>query len=136
MKYFTIIIGCMLLSACCNKKALAPTVTIVYPVSAKEALIVVDAYNSEHILEFSESQNVIVQSKPFIHRLVVNERYSKYIIQYFELAENTGFVDTTLKFADTITNVTYEIKGRCNDKLENFSFYHNGILIMNKTINK
>jgi hypothetical protein len=136
IKLFSLLVVGALSTACCYKKALIPTIAITYPATEKEALIVVNSYKTDHTLYNSASTNVIVQADPFEYRLQVIQNVKYYIIEYFQLVVTSNNVDSTLVYSDSISDVMYEINGRCNDKLEKFSYHYNGAFTTDSFINK
>ena len=138
MKYLIIslLILSAILSSCCKKIQVVPTVRFVYPLLEKNTIFNITTYFSADSIRKTNSFVLFEEHAPYIFPLAVKNSDSYYTIDVYAISFDSTIVDSTLIYADTISNVQYKLKGRCKNKLKDFSFFHNGVLKLEATVEK
>ncbi len=116
------------MTSCCKYDLNKPRLAFFYPNLKTYDYIVERSYNLKDTIEQQYIETVIhdSQNNHFRHSILLTSAYKYFIIEAYRVIENSSDNDSILVFSDTISNVQFELKGRCNKRVENLSYWHNG----------
>ncbi len=118
-----------------------PTISINYPKLEVGTNIVIDQYSDKDSINGSytktiSSEDKVTEDDGYVYRLYIDDYFKYYVVNVFDVNLDTTLTEALLIYSDTISNVSYELKGTCSHKIRNFSYIHNGIKKTETIINK
>ena len=128
----------LLLSACCKKSLIIPTVRLEYANLDQNTEIEHKAYITADSLYFYQADMISSDTTKYQYVIeLFNKNIACHIIEVNALTFENDTVIKELIHSDTITDVNYELKGfGCNERLKDLSYKHNGIKKTDATIFK
>lgn len=121
-----IFMGVLAMTACCKKYVQSPSIQIYYPVINKDSYFREKIFESNDSFRQYDSELLTTVAYDFKNSIAVFQGDFAHVIQVFTKNMDSINGADQLFYSDTISNVNFKLTGRCNQKIADFYYHHNG----------